>query len=229
MNALLMRNVKDEFVLAFASLAKGAGASYEAFQGRDTMANSGLNELIKQKRQEVNEYKEKADKGERDIQELMDLEQKIQNMQTITPKAILNSEEQEIFSVLLSLKRKGDKQLQHYTICPQVAFSAFLHNDEKVAWYIYNKFYVDFLLVDKETSKPFCVIEYYGLGGKHGKDDGEGAQKRDMIKKEVCKKAGIGFIELKAKQEVENFKDYVCATILAEIERIEQTQTNYGG
>ena len=31
MNALLMRNVKDEFVLTFASFAKGAGASYEAF------------------------------------------------------------------------------------------------------------------------------------------------------------------------------------------------------
>ena len=188
-----------------------------------------LDEFIKQKRQEINEYKEKADKAERDMQKLMDLEQKIQNMQTITPKPILNDEEREIFSVLLSLKGKGDKQLQHYTICPQVAFSAFLHNDEKVDWYIYNKFYVDFLLVDKETRKPFCVIEYYGLGGKHGKDDEEGAQKRDMIKKEVCKKAGIGFIELKAKQEVENFKDYVRATILAEIERIEQTKTNYGG
>lgn len=189
-----------------------------------------LDELIKQKRQEINEYKEKADKAERDMQKLMDLEQKIQNMQNIIPKPILNDEEQEIFSVLLSLKRKGDKQLQHYTICPQVAFSAFLNNNNVVEdWYIYNKFYVDFLLVDKETSKPFCVIEYYGLGGKHGKDDEEGAQKRDMIKKEVCKKAGIGFIELKAKQEVENFKDYVCATILTEIERIEQTKTNYGG
>ena len=179
-------------------------------------------ELIKQQQQTIDESNKK-------IQELKDLEKKVQNMQNIIPKPILNDEEQEIFSILLSLKRKGDKQLQHYTICPQVAFSAFLHNDEKVDWYIYNKFYVDFLLVDKETRKPFCVIEYYGLGGKHGKDDEEGAQKRDMIKKEVCKKARIGFIELKAKQEVENFKDYVCATILAEIERIEQTQTNYGG
>ena len=188
-----------------------------------------FNELIKQKQQEADELKKKLVDKERHIQELKDLEKKVQNMQTITPKAILNGEEQEIFSVLLSLKRKGDKQLQHYTICPQVAFSAFLRNDEKVDWYIYNKFYVDFLLVDKETSKPFCVIEYYGLGGKHGKDDEEGAQKRDMIKKEVCKKAGIGFIELKAKQEVENFKKYVRATILEEIERIEQTKTNYGG
>ena len=179
-------------------------------------------ELIKQQQQTIDESNKK-------IQELKDLEKKVQNMQNIIPKPILNDEEQEIFSILLSLKRKGDKQLQHYTICPQVAFSAFLRNDEKVDWYIYNKFYVDFLLVDKETSKPFCVIEYYGLGGKHGKDDEEGVQKRDMIKKEVCKKARIGFIELKAKQEVENFKDYVCATILAEIERIEQKQTNYGG
>ena len=179
------------------------------------MVNSELNELIKQKRQEADEYEKKADKTKRYIQELIDLEQKIQNMQNIAPKAILNDEEQEIFSILADFN-----QLQHYTICPQVAFSAFLRNDEKVDWYIYNKFYVDFLLVDKETSKPFCVIEYYGLGGKHGKDDGDGAQKRDMIKKEVCKKAGIGFIELKAKQEVENFKDYVCATILTEIEKL---------
>ena len=179
-------------------------------------------ELIKQQQQTIDESNKK-------IQELKDLEKKVQNMQNIIPKPILNDEEQEIFSILLSLKRKGDKQLQHYTICPQVAFSAFLRNDEKVDWYIYNKCYVDFLLVDKETRKPFCVIEYYGLGGKHGKDDEEGVQKRDMIKKEVCKKAGIGFIELKAKQEVENFKDYVRATILAEIERIEQTKTNYGG
>lgn len=174
------------------------------------MANSGLNELI--------------EKAERYLQELIDLEQKIQNMQNIIPKPILNDEEQEIFSVLLRLKRKGDKQLQHYTICPQVAFSAFLRNDEKVDWYIYNKFYVDFLLVDKETSKPFCVIEYYGLGGKHGKYDGDGAQKRDVIKKEICKKAGIGFIELKAKQEVENFKNYVCATILTEIEKLNKQE-----
>ena len=182
------------------------------------MANSELNEFIKQKRQEANEYKKKVDKAERYIQELIDLEQKIQNMQNITPKAILNDEEREIFSVLLSLK--NNKQI-NCIICPQVAFSAFLDNNNVVEdWYIYNKFYVDFLLVNKDTNKPFCVIEYYGLGGKHGKDDGEGAQKRDMIKKEVCKKAGIGFIELKAKQEMENFKDYVCATILAEIEKL---------
>ena len=184
------------------------------------MVNSELNELIEQTRQEADEYEKKADKTKRYLQELIDLEQKIQNMQNITPKPILNDEEQEIFSVLLRLKGKGDKQLQHYTICPQVAFSAFLRNDEKVDWYIYNKFYVDFLLVDKETRKPFCVIEYYGLGGKLEKDDEEGAHKRDMIKREVCKKAGIGFIKLKAKQEVENFKDYVCATILAEIEKL---------
>lgn len=31
MTTLLIRNVKDEFVLAFKSLAKGVGASYEAF------------------------------------------------------------------------------------------------------------------------------------------------------------------------------------------------------
>ena len=28
---------------------------------------------------------------------------------------------------------------------------------------------------------------------------------------------------------IRNFKDYVYATILTEIERIEQTKTNYGG
>ena len=28
---------------------------------------------------------------------------------------------------------------------------------------------------------------------------------------------------------IRNFKDYVCATIFTEIERIEQTKTNYGG
>ena len=110
-----------------------------------------FDELIKQQRQKI-------DKAERYLQELIDLEQKIQNMQNITPKPILNDEEQEIFSVLLRLKGKGDKQLQHYTICPQVAFSAFLRNDEKVDWYIYNKFYVDFLLVDKETNKPFALL-----------------------------------------------------------------------
>ena len=27
---------------------------------------------------------------------------------------------------------------------------------------------------------------------------------------------------------IRNFKDYVCATILTEIERIEQIKTNYG-
>ena len=27
---------------------------------------------------------------------------------------------------------------------------------------------------------------------------------------------------------IRNFKDYVCATIFTEIERIEQTKTNYG-
>ncbi len=28
---------------------------------------------------------------------------------------------------------------------------------------------------------------------------------------------------------IRDFKDYVCATILAEIERIKQTKINYGG
>lgn len=121
------------------------------------MANSGLNELIKQKRQEVNEYKEKADKAERYMQKLMDLEQKIQNMQNIIPKPILNDEEQEIFSVLLSLKGKGDKQLQHYTIC-KLLFQPFYTTMKKLIGISTINFMWIFYLWIKKQESLFALL-----------------------------------------------------------------------
>lgn len=165
-----------------------------------------------------NEIQKIADEWQKIKEKADELMEKVDSIKNLTSKSILDFEEKEVFKILIQLKKDDETPLSKYIICPQVAFSAFLKNDSVFDWYVYNLFYADFLLVD-DNKEPFCVIEYQGKGGGHEKV----ALPRDAVKQAVCKKANIGFIELKAKQDVKNepFETYVRRTIIEEIKSIE--------
>lgn len=116
-------------------------------------------------------------------------------------KNLLNDEEDVIFRALIN----GDDGLFHNSglaVYCQVSCSAFLNsfnanNSDAVklkSWFIYNKLYVDFLIVNMQSKEPICVIEYSGDGHEKSLDQ----QARDKIKKFVCHKAEIDFIALES-------------------------------
>ncbi len=50
-------------------------------------------------------------------------------------------------------------------VCSQVGMGAFLENEENSPISnVYSRFIVDYLLVNKNDYKPFCVIEFHGSG-----------------------------------------------------------------
>lgn len=169
----------------------------------------------------INDNSENCEQKEY-LENFLELIKKDENNEiVIKKKEILNKEEVEIFVALLDIisnhtyKDKNDNDKQKFNLFTQVPISAFLDNkdidiDEK----IYNKYYVDFLIVKKNLDdnkntvgyEPFLIIEYQGIGGKHREydengyreygDNGETARVRDQVKKAIFKKAGIKFIEI---------------------------------
>ena len=109
-------------------------------------------------------------------------------------KALMNKSEYQLFLRLEKLLSKGYQEFRLFT---QVSMGEFLES-------------VDFLIVDK-NGYAVIVIEYQGQG--HYQDN---AAKRDAVKREACRKAGVIFLEFqpnygKAELEfvVENLKRYL--------------------
>ena len=69
----------------------------------------------------------------------------------------------------------------------------FLESIDKEAYFAINSKRVDFLIVDKK-GYAVIVIEYQGQG--HYQDN---AAKRDAVKREACRKAGVIFFRISAK------------------------------
>lgn len=116
-------------------------------------------------------------------------------------KNLLNDEEDVIFRALIN-SNDGLLHNSGLGVYCQVSCSAFLdsfnnNNSDAVklkSWFIYNKLYVDFLIVNMQSKEPICVIEYNGDGHDNSLDQ----QARDKIKKFVCHKAGIDFVVLES-------------------------------
>ncbi len=128
-------------------------------------------------------------------------------------KNILNGEEKDIYKCFIY----EILNTKEYQISSQVVMSAFVDNtknkDKKLAtqcWYLYNKLYVDFLIVTQSEKEPVCVIEYNGKG-HNSEPDGLA---RDMVKRTICKKIGIPFIVLES-IEGKEIKDYIKKEIIA--------------
>ena len=152
-------------------------------------------EFVKNLKSSLGELKTMQRKTERalsdiqNMQELLELTPKVE----LNKKSILNDQEDEIFQCFVSTKY-GILNTKEYQIHPQVSMSAFIENknnqDKESAnqcWYLYNKLYVDFLIVKLREKEPICVIEYNG-GGHNREPDGLA---RDMVKKTICEKAKL--------------------------------------
>ena len=92
--------------------------------------------------------------------------------------------------------------------------SAFVNKDKSKnkdlatqCWYLYNKLYVDFLIVEQEEKEPICVIEYNGKGHNSYPN----ALANDKIKRTICEQIGIPFIVLESikGKEKDEIKDYI--------------------
>ena len=122
-------------------------------------------------------------------------------------KALMNKSEYQLFLRLEKLLSKGYQEFRLFT---QVSMGEFLESIDKEAHFAINSKRVDFLIVDK-NGYAVIVIEYQGQG--HYQDN---AAKRDAVKREACRKAGVIFLEFhpnygKAELEfvVENLKRYL--------------------
>ena len=149
------------------------------------------------------------------MQELLELTPKIE----LGKKKILNKEEDDIFICFVA--KEGILNTTEYQIHPQVSMSAFVdnqkNNDKELAdkcWYLYNKLYVDFLIITLKDKEPVCVIEYNGKG-HNSEPDGLA---RDMVKKTICKKIGIPFIVLESIEgkEKQKIREYIQQKIIDE-------------
>lgn len=102
-------------------------------------------------------------------------------------KPLMNYSESRLFDILTELLTRT--RYQEFRLFSQVAMGEFLESDDRTAHFAVNNKRVDFLIVDKK-GYPVMVIEYQGEG--HYQDN---AAKRDAVKKEACRKAGVLFLE----------------------------------
>ncbi|MGX3046091.1 DUF2726 domain-containing protein [Helicobacter sp. T3_23-1056] len=162
-----------------------------------------LENKIKIALRDIKQNKEEAEnKYEELIKEKIEADkykQKLEELKELNYKRLLNKYEETIFNMIY--KNLNTKK---YILWGQVAFSAFLqtkYNEQSNKdWWKYNLFYVDFLIVEKETKKPVLVIEYDG-SEKH-------KPARDSFRDSVCRKAGIEVVRLNAiKGEIKDKDD----------------------
>ena len=100
---------------------------------------------------------------------------------------LMNKEEYRLF---MDIDRYLTRQHQGYRVFPQVSMGEFLKSASPDAYASVNSKRVDVLVIDCYGT-PCAVVEYQGGGHYQGN-----ATRRDAVKKEACRKAGIGFIEI---------------------------------
>lgn len=113
---------------------------------------------------------------------------------TLEPRAVLNLSERKVHRALLQIVG----QSRGHTLLTQVSMGEFLRADGKrtsrsrwqTVFNAFNAKRVDFLIVDADWL-PCIVVEYQGTGHYQGN-----ARARDAIKRAVCERAGITFMEV---------------------------------
>ena len=115
-------------------------------------------------------------------------EKKLKDIKAINKKSLLNRWEEKVFNMIYTKLNKD-----RFILWCQVSLSAILKNKEQKDWHKYNKFYVDFLIVEKESKKPYLIIEYDGQEA-HGKAK---TIAKDRFRDAICAKAGLEVVRLK--------------------------------
>ena len=114
---------------------------------------------------------------------------------------ILNRSEQELYRKLIAALGPTKR----FIISPQVALRAFIEPpDEGKSWQALGGKHVDFLISDRNTTRPIVVIEYHG-GGHFGETPKAKArvQKSDEIKEVLFKMTRIPLVVIKANEDFE--------------------------
>lgn len=105
------------------------------------------------------------------------------------PRPLLNKAETQVFMALDRILIARNPQWQ---VMAQVSLGEFLASDDEAAYRCINSKRVDFALMDA-SAQIRHALEYQGSGHHQGS-----AAARDAIKKEVLRKAGIGYHEIVA-------------------------------
>lgn len=117
-------------------------------------------------------------------------------------KPLMNYSEFQLFKALNQLLTHSN--YQEFRLFSQVSMGEFIEAEERSAHFAINNKRVDFLIIDKK-GYPVIVIEYQGEGHYQ-----ENAAKRDAVKREACRKAGVLFFEFfphYGKSELQLIKD----------------------
>ncbi|OCR07365.1 hypothetical protein BA185_04570 [Helicobacter pullorum] len=100
----------------------------------------------------------------------------------------MNPQEIKIYRKLIA------KLKDNCIVCPQVAVPSFIRNKIKKDFRIYASLYVDFLICERKSNEPICVIEFQGSG--HYGEDREYTEARDILKRKLFEKVRIDLIEI---------------------------------
>lgn len=100
----------------------------------------------------------------------------------------MNPQEIKIYRKLIA------KLKDNCIVCPQVAVPSFIRNKVRKDFRIYASLYVDFLICERKSNEPICVIEFQGSG--HYGEDRELTEARDILKRKLFDKVDIDLIEI---------------------------------
>ncbi|MDY4505148.1 MAG: DUF2726 domain-containing protein [[Actinobacillus] rossii] len=117
---------------------------------------------------------------------------------TFTKKFLLNKSEGELYWKLVNHLRGHHKGT---ILFAQVAMGEFLGCTNDDAFFKINSKRVDFLITNRDY-KALAVVEYQGSGHNLKSSVPE----HDAIKREVCRKAGVAFIEFKPNYDQLDFE-----------------------
>lgn len=107
-------------------------------------------------------------------------------------KRIMNKGEFKLFQ---KIERHLTRHHPYYRVFPQVCLGEIFTSENKSAYSCINSKRADLIIID-QFGRPIVVIEYQGEGHFNGD-----AIIRDAVKKEVCRKTGVAYMEFSANDE----------------------------
>lgn len=112
-------------------------------------------------------------------------------------KRLMNREEFKLFQ---KIERYLMNQHPSYRVFPQVCLGEVFTSKNKLAHSCINSKRSDLIIIDR-FGHPIVVIEYQGAG--HFNED---AIIRDAVKKEICRKTGVAYMEFSPDDEDEKLQ-----------------------
>jgi len=130
---------------------------------------------------------------------------------TFSSRHLLNRSE---LKVLADLDRiLPDTIAKGVRIFSQVSYGEFLKGDSHAAHARINQKRADFVIMGPE-GKVLCVVEYQGAGHYgRGEKSRTNAEYRDRVKRAACASAGIPFVEIPQKFDIDFVRDQLVSVL----------------